>query len=393
MSISGCAAHNLIGEKVMKFHASKVVAILATAGLVLGGSVQPATAGSTTIRFHLAGDVNVKDLWEKSLIPEFNKVYPDYPVVLTFDRNGINDAQTLAKIIAAKLTKRDPGIDLIDGGIVLQLGAAGMLYRANAGLLPNVANIPKVLIKNGKGGIPYRASTVLLAYNSKNVKSPPKDLAALLVWIKANPGKFTYNAPSGGGSGRAFVQSVLDSTLSESDYKTLVQRVDKSIQAKWSKGFGILRELNKYTYGQNGTYPTNNQGTLDLLSKGLVDVAPVWSDMIASALKAGTMPKDIRTISITGPAFTGGPAFLGIPSMSTNRDGARFLMNWLLSPTAQNLIVAGSMNGLPVIPVSLLDPVAAENISDIDIRTLRPPYISSNLSDMNSAWAAAVPGK
>ena len=377
----------------MKFQASKVVAILATAGLVLGGSVQPATAGSTTIRFHLAGDVNVKDLWEKSLIPEFNKVYPDYEVVLTFDRNGTNDAQTLAKIIAAKLTKRDPGIDLIDGGIVTQLGAAGMLYRANVGLLPNVANVPRALIKNGKGGIPYRASTVLLAYNSKNVKTPPKDLNSLLAWVKANPGKFTYNAPSGGGSGGAFVQTVLDSTLSVGDYKVLVERVDKGIQAKWAKGFGILRELNKYTYGQNGTYPTNNQGTLDLLSKGLVDVAPVWSDMIASALKSGTMPKDVKVIAMTGPSFTGGPAFLGIPSMSTNRDGARFLMNWLLSPAAQNLIVAGSMNGLPVIPVSLLDPVAAANISDIDIRTLRPPYLSSNRSDMNAAWAAAVPGK
>ena len=268
-----------------------------------------------------------------------------------------------------------------------------MLYRANVGLLPNIANVPKVLIKNGKGGIPYRASTVLLAYNSKNVKTPPKNLAALLAWIKANPGKFTYNAPSGGGSGTAFVQTVLDSFLTAKEYGTLVVRADKNIQEKWEKGFGVLRELNKYTYGQNGTYPTNNQGTLDLLSKGLVDVAPVWSDMIASALKSGTMPKDVKVIAMTGPSFTGGPAFLGIPSMSTNRDGARFLMNWLLSPAAQNLIVAGSMNGLPVIPVSLLDPVAAANISDIDIRTLRPPYLSSNRSDMNAAWAAAVPGK
>jgi len=375
----------------MKFKVSKVAAILATAGLVLGGSVPPAVA-SKAIRFHLSGDVNVKDLWEKSLIPEFNKLYPEYPVVLVFDRNGANDAQTLAKIIGAKLTKRDPGIDLIDGPVT-QLGAAGMLYRANPGLLPNIANVPRVLIKNGRGGIPYRASTVLLAYNSKNVKSPPRDLKSLLVWIKANPGKFTYNAPAGGGSGRAFVQTVLDSNLSPGEIKSLVERADKNVQVKWAKGFEILRDLNKFTYGQNGTYPTNNQATLDLLSKGLVDVAPVWSDMIASALKAGTMPKDVKVIAITGPSFTGGPAFLGIPSMSTNRDGARLLMNWLLSPAAQNLIVAGSMNGLPVIPVSMLDPVASANISDIDIRTLRPPYLSANHSDMNAAWAAAVPGK
>ncbi len=376
-----------------KFKASKVLAIITTAGLVLGGSVQHAAANPTIIRFHLSGDVNVKDLWEKTLIPEFNKIYPDYEVVMTHDRNGLNDAQTLAKIVAAKLTRRDPGIDLIDGGIVTQLGVAGLLYRANVGGIPNIVDVPKILIKNGKGGIPYRASTVLLAYNSKNVKTPPKNLAALLVWIKANPGKFTYNAPSGGGSGTAFVQTVLDSFLTVKEQNTLVERADKTIQAKWAKGWDVLRGLNKYTYGQNGTYPTNNQGTLDLLSKGLVDVAPVWSDQIASAVKAGTMPKDVKVISITGPAFTGGPAYLGIPKMSTNRVGARTMINWLLSPAAQNLIVAGSMNGLPVIPVYMLDSVAAANIAELDISTLRPPYLSSNSSDLKSAWAAEVPGK
>ncbi len=374
------------------FKVSKVLAILATVGLVLGGSVQHA-AGATTIRFHLSGDVNVKDLWEKVLIPEFNKSYPDFKVVVIFDRNGINDAQTRAKIIAAGVTRRDPGIDLIDGGMVPQLGAAGLLYLATSGLLPNIKNVPKALMKNGRGGIPYRASTVLLAHNSKNVPTPPKTVAALLVWIKANPGKFTYNAPSGGGSGGSFVQTVLDLHLTTKEYNTLVESVDKTIQAKWAKGFSVLRELNKFTYGQNGTYPINNQGTLDLLSKGLIDVAPVWSDQIASALKAGTMPKDIKVISISGPAFTGGPAYLGIPKMSTNRNGARLLMNWLLTPTAQNLIVAGEMNGLPVIPVSMLDPVAAANISSIDIATLRPPYLSANRSDMNSAWAIEVPGR
>ncbi len=377
-----------------KFKASKILAILATTGLIIGGSVQNAAANKhTTIRFHLSGDINVKDLWEKTLIPAFTDAFPEYSVVVTFDRNGVNDALTLAKISAAKLTGRDPGIDIIDAGIVTGLGATGLLYRANPGLLPNISNVPKVLIKNGKGGIPYRASTVLLAYNSKNVKTPPKTLAALLAWIKENPGKFTYNAPAGGGSGTAFVQTVLDSNLTAKEQLAMVTGANKPLQAKWAKGWETLRDLNKYTYGQNGTYPTNNQGTLDLLSKGLVDVAPVWSDMIASAVKSGTMPKDIKVISITNPSFTGGPAFLGIPSMSKNRNGARVLVNWLLTPAAQNLIVAGSMNGLPVIPVSMLDPVAAANISEIDITKLRPPYIAANSADLKNAWALEVPGK
>jgi putative spermidine/putrescine transport system substrate-binding protein len=154
-----------------------------------------------------------------------------------------------------------------------------------------------------------------------------------------------------------------------------------------------LRGLNKFTYGQNGTYPTNNAGTLDLLAKGLVDLAPVWSDQIASAIKAGTMPKDIKYYGISGPSLTGGPAFLGIPATGKNRSAARFLVNWVLSPAAQNLIVAGSMNGIPVIPASKLDPAIGATVSDVNIAAIRSPYLSPNAADLRTAWAAEVPGK
>ena len=376
-----------------KSKVSRVLAIIAAASLILGVSAQQASAKSTTIRLYISADTNIQDLWEKTLIPAFNESYPDYKVDVTFDRNGANDAQTLAKITASTQTKRDPGIDLLDGGIVTQLGAAGLLYRPNSGLLPNTKDVPKLLLKNGKGGIPYRASTVLMAYNSKNLKTVPKTLTDVLAWIKANPGKFTYNAPAGGGSGSSFVQSVLDSQMDPADTLSLQSAPDKVTQAKWSKGWEVLRGLNKFTYGQNGTYPTNNAGTLDLLSKGLVDLAPVWSDQIASAIKAGTMPKDIKVYSISKPSLTGGPAYLGIPANSTNRDGARLLVNWVLSPAAQNLIVSGSMNGLPVIPASKLDPTIAAGIADLNISAMRSPYISSNGSDMKAAWANEVPGK
>jgi putative spermidine/putrescine transport system substrate-binding protein len=273
------------------------------------------------------------------------------------------------------------------------LGPSGLLFPLTGNLLPNLKMVPKVLVTNGKGGIPYRASTVLMAYNSKNVKTPPKSLADVLTWIKANPGKFTYNAPAGGGSGYSFVQTVLDSQLSSSEVLKLQTAADKETQAKWNKGWDILRGLNKFTYGQNGTYPTNNAGTLDLLAKGLVDLAPVWSDQIASAIKAGTMPKDIKYYGISGPSLTGGPAFLGIPATGKNRSAARFLVNWVLSPAAQNLIVSGSMNGIPVIPASKLDPVIGATVSDINIAAIRSPYLSPNAADLRTAWAAEVPGK
>ncbi|MCX6430144.1 MAG: extracellular solute-binding protein [Actinobacteria bacterium] len=381
---------------IKKKYASVLVAA-AVAGLALGASVPSSQAASKiasqTVRLYISADTNIQDLWVKSLIPAFKLAYPGYDVNVTFDLHGDHDAQATAKITAASVLHKDSGVDLIDGGFTQQLGLAGLLWHPTPGLVPNLRDVGKSVVAAGKGGIPYRASSVLLAYNSTNVKTPPKTLDELLAWIKANPGKFTYNAPNGGGSGYAFVQTVVDKYLSAKDLATLQQSVNKPLQSKWAQGLETLRSLNPYTYGKNGTYPANNAETLKDLGTGLVDMASVWSDQFASAVKAGTMPANIKITQIATPSFTGGASYLGIPSSSQNRNAARLLANWVLSPAAQNIIVSGILNGMPVIPVSKLDPAVAASLSDVDVSNLRSTYLSANANDLKSAWAAAVPGK
>ena len=105
------------------------------------------------------------------------------------------------------------------------------------------------------------------------------------------------------------------------------------------------------------------------------------------------MPSNIKVTQIANPTFTGGAAYLGIPRSSNNKPGAYLLANWVLSPAAQNLIVAGTLNGMPVIPISKLDPVVAANFATVDVQNLRPTYLSANANDLKSAWASKVPGK
>ena len=369
------------------------LALAAIAALGVGVSAPASHAVSQTIQVYISADTNIQDLWNKTLIPAFKAAYPDYDVNVTFDLHGTHDAQETAKITAASVLHKNPGVDLIDGGFVTTLGAAGLLYHPNPGLLPNIANVNKAVLKAGLGGIPYRASSVLLAYNSKNVATPPATLDDLLTWIKAHPGKFTYNAPNGGGSGYSFVQTVVDKYLSDADRTALVAGAAPSLESKWAQGLETLRQLNKFTYGQNGTYPANNAETLTDLATGLVDMGTVWSDQFASALKAGTMPANIKVTQISNPSLTGGASYLGIPNSSTNKVGARLLANWVLSPAAQNLIVSGTLNGFPVIPLSMLDPKATAAFTGVDIQHLRAGYISANANDLKSAWASAVPGK
>jgi putative spermidine/putrescine transport system substrate-binding protein len=370
---------------------SAIVAVMAT--FAIGSSVPSAPASSKTIELLISADTNIQTLWNTVVIPAFVKEYPGYKVNVTFDRNGLRDAQTFAKIVAAKQTRRNPGVDLIDGGIAVRLSEAGLLYRPSPSLIPNLRDVSKLLIKQANGTIPYRASTVLLAYNSKTVTKVPKTLDELLAWIKANPGKFTYNVPSGGGSGYSFAQTVVDMNLTADERVAMSLAPDKNIQTKWAKGLETLRDLNKYTYGKNGTYPANNVAVLNLLSNGEVDMGTVWSDMFASAKAAGTMPAHIKVVNIKSPALTGGPATLGIPINGSNRAGARALANFVLSPAMQNEIMAGALKGIPVVNGKKLDQKLFDNFKDIDVTDMRAPYFPANSDDLKSAWSLNVPGK
>ena len=367
--------------------------VMALTGLSFGVGVPSGQAAEKTILVHISGGENVRVLWEDTLVPAFKAANPGFDVKVTLDLAGRNDSQQIAKITAAYATGKDAGVDLIDGGFVQQLGSAGLLYNGTKANIRGLNNVDRSVLALGKGGIPYRASVVLLAYNSTKVPSPPKTLDELLSWIESNPGKFTYNVPSGGGSGYAFVQTVVDKYLSKRDRKALVEGINKPLQSKWAPGLEKLRALNKFTYGQNGTYPPNNSETLRYLSTGLVDMGTVWSDMFASALATGTMPANIKVVQIANPPFTGGAAYLGIPRTSKNYRAARLLADWLLSPDAQNLIVSGTLNGMPVIPTSMLNQKIQDSFKGVDLTSLRPPYLSANSNDLKSAWATSVPGK
>ena len=378
---------------MLKRKYASVVVAAALTSLSLGVGVPSSQGANKTIQVYISGDSNVQDLWVNTLIPAFKAANPGYDANVILDLHGVHDAQETAKITAAFALHKDAGADLIDGGFVQQLGSSGLLYKGTKALIPNLKDVGRSVLATGKGGIPYRASSVLLAYNSTTVPTPPKTLDALLAWIKSHPGKFTYNVPSGGGSGYAFVQTVVDKYLSVADRNTLVQDANKDLQSKWTAGLNTLRSLNPYTYGKNGTYPANNSETLKDLATGLVDMGTVWSDMFASGVKNGTMPANIKVTQIANPPFTGGAAYLGIPRTSKNYAAARLLANWVLTVDAQNLIVGGTLNGMPVIPVSMLAPKIQAGLTGVDVAHLRPTYLSANGNDLQSAWALAVPGK
>jgi putative spermidine/putrescine transport system substrate-binding protein len=282
----------------MKIKTNRIIAVagvvaLAASALGYAGAAEAKTAKpvNKTIHVFLSADTNIQVLWEQKLVPAFVAANPGYKVDVVLDLHGAHDAQTTAKITAASITKKDPGYDVIDGGFVANLGDSALLVKPTSKLIPNLKDVPATLIDQGHGGgIPYRGSSVLLAYNSSKVTSAPKTFDDLITWIKANPGKFTYNTPASGGSGKSFVTAAVDKYTSAADRTKMANDYLPELETNWTQGFDLLASLNPYVY-QKGVYPTGNAAILNLLASGEISMAPVWSDQFNTGLDNGNHSK------------------------------------------------------------------------------------------------------
>ncbi len=363
-----------------------------TTGSSSSAEVDTSGPAAGELRLYVGGDTNVRDLWEVTLIPAFNAQFPDVNVSVQHDLHSERGQQTLAKLSAATDQNQDPGFDFIDeSGVCLNAAKAGLLLTPTSENLPAIDDVPEATREQGLGmAVPYRASSVLLAYNPQTVTDVPESLTDVIEWIIANPGRFAYNSPATGGSGQAFVTSVLDMNITDAAAREkMTVEYDKELQQLWDPGFEQLIELGPSMY-QQGVYPNGNSQVLDLLASGQIDMAPVWSDQFISGQAAGTIPAHIKAKQISDPSFTGGASYLGVPTAGKNPAAALALINFALSPEGQELI-STEMAGYPVIELSKMPQEVQDKFADADPNNLRLGYVADMSSDMNQLWDEKVP--
>jgi putative spermidine/putrescine transport system substrate-binding protein len=359
----------------------------------LHDTAKAASSLQGSFAFYSGGDVNIQALWTNILIPGFERQYPNVKINYVFSSHGGDDVTTLDRVALAVKDHKPSGYALLESATnAVELGArANLFIPVTTNAIPNSANVPSSSLAAVKSdAVPYRGSKVVLAYNSKTVKNPPKTLSALLSWIKAHPGEFAYCNPSDGGSGQYFVEDVLDSNMPASSVKTLAFTDDTALESYWSKGMAILHGLNGDVYG-NGTYPTGNTQELTLLASGAVQMATVWSDQSLAALKDGQLPSSVKVIDIT-PPFAGGPVYLGVPKYTPAAQVllADAFLNYVLSVPQQAKIVK-AVDGFPAINLNLMPAAVKSDFGIVGTTMPVPPYSAKVTSDMERVWQQDVP--
>jgi putative spermidine/putrescine transport system substrate-binding protein len=355
-----------------------------------GGSGTVDCGQPDSFTFASDGDVNIENLWKQTMIPAFNKVCPDIKINFVFDVNSANVTQNVAKIAGALKSGNEPPYDLLEDSVASTAAQAGLTEPLTVADVPALPTANQTSLKQyNTTAVPWRGSAVLLAYDSTKVTDPPKTLADLLAWIKANPGQFIYNDPSGGGSGSSFVETVIDSNVSADDLKKMQTDYVPDLESQWDKGFDTLKGLTQYVYQQ--TYPHGNQDVLNLMASGAVSMAPVWSDQFLTAKTNGQVGDEWKVTQITDPPFTGGAAFLAIVKGDKHKTAAATFINWVLQPDQQAQVVK-TISGFPSISIDSLPKDVQGAFGNIDVQNLRSGISSKMGSDMKAKWTALVAG-
>jgi putative spermidine/putrescine transport system substrate-binding protein len=196
---------------------------------------------------------------------------------------------------------------------------------------PSIANDFGVPVEGCE--VPWSRAQFAFAYDSAKMKDPPRTIPALIEWIKANPGQFTYPAPPDF-NGSAFIRHVFYHAAGGAD--RLMGPFD---QAKYDKAaaetWRILNEIEPYLWREGKTYPTSINQLNELFANGEVAMTFNYDPaQFGLAVDAGTYPETVRSYGLADGTI-GNTNYTVIPFNSPNKAAALVLQNVLLSAEAQ----------------------------------------------------------
>lgn len=365
----------------------KSFAIITACLLILAGCSTDSSTDSKRITLWAGGSDNVRQAFER-IANGFNASQDEYTLKVEFILSGTGAASLSDRIIAAKLANQsNTDFDIIELGAdeytkyVSQAGE-DIFEKIDLTKIPNSDQLEYETASGSEYLLPYRGTTVLLAYNSEKVTNLPTTSEELYQWIKDNPGRFAYNTPGSGGAGSSFVSTAVYNQLPDEAFISS----DEKWMLEWDAGFKLLSELHPFLYqSSNKTiYPNKNQGTLDLLASGEVDMIPAWADQAITSIVNGTLPASTKLTQIS-PAFTGSLVTLAIPTIGSHSEGAHAVMDYIISQEAQQNLL-DQMAAIPVVKLTDKSSDTAQLLDGINITQFRIASLGTLGSKLTEKW-------
>lgn len=254
-------------------------------------------------------------------------------------------AESVSRIMAERAAGRDANgsVDLlwINGENYAALKRAGLLWGPWTAALPNArlidwqgnptTRIDATLPTEGYE-LPWGTSAFTLFHDRSHVQSPPAVPAALLQWMEAHPGRFTYPQPPSF-LGTAFLKQMLLLLAADSGrlQRPAADDFDQVTAVLWE----WLDRAHAVMWRRGRLFPRSGPAQRELLGLGEIHWMMSYNPAEASrAIRQGDLPDTIAGLHFNGGAL-GNSHFVAIPYNAGAKEGAMLVANFLISPEAQ----------------------------------------------------------
>lgn len=240
--------------------------------------------------------------------------------------------------------KANGTVDLvwINGENFLTMKREGLLFGPFAEGLPSYAMVDvqgkpttRLDFSEPTEGLeaPWGMAQLTFMVDSKRTPKPPRSLAELLAFAKANPGRVTYPRPPNFHGTTFLKQVLLDSSESRGAfYKPVaMESFAKATAPLWA----TLDQLHPHLWRAGKQFPQNAEAMRQMLADGELQLALTFNpNDAANEIAANRLPASVTSYQFSSGTI-GNTHFVAIPVNASAKEGAQVLVNFLLSPEAQ----------------------------------------------------------
>ncbi len=243
---------------------------------------------------------------------------------------------------AGKLTGGSVDVVWINGENFSAMKREGLLYGPFAESLPSFVYVDvqgkpttRIDFSEPVEGLeaPWGMAQLTFFADRQRVPKPPRSMAELLAFAKANPARVSYPRPPDF-HGSTFVKQVLLEV--NADRSAIYQPVTPEALARagaplWT----FLDALHPHLWRAGKQFPQNAAAVRQMMADGELLLAFTFNpNEAANEIAASRLPESIVSYQFNSGSI-GNTHFLAIPFNARAKEGAQVLINFLLSPEAQ----------------------------------------------------------
>nr|WP_314740272.1 extracellular solute-binding protein [uncultured Haemophilus sp.] len=234
------------------------------------------------------------------------------------------------KLLAEKnLEKGKMDVVAIGGDVFPTVKKAGVLEKIN--FLPNFEQGNHFLqgVNFEEEGLGFWGNQTGFAYDPQRLTEEqlPQTREDMQKYLDTHPKKFGYSDPSGGASGKAFIERALIYVSGNYDYQK--QAVNPEQMKTWEKTWNWFVE-NKGKM----TRTSSNADSLTRLNDGELDLVSAWQDHLFSLQKQGAITPRLK-FYVPKFGMPAGGNLLVVAKNSKNPAASLVFVNWMTSPEVQ----------------------------------------------------------